>query len=186
VSVVDLTPDVEAPDNAEELDGLARTVELKGKRFPVRAEGVSLLALMKFATVAKRQAALKAADPDRAGEQEMEGLAALYALLRSCIDPASWDQFEDHANDAGAGQEDLMRVVQQAAQAGARPTQLPSGSPGGRSTTGTSSAAGSSSPGSSVPMGSVDVQHDLEQRGRPDMAVVVMRAREASTSSSGR
>lgn len=151
------------------------TVGLAGERFRVREQGVSLLALMKFATVAKRG---KTSD-------DMEGLAALYALLQSCVHPDDWQAFEDHANATGAQGEDLMGVVRDAVQAlGARPTQLPSGSPGGQSTTGTSSAAGSSSRAASVPMGSLQVQQDLERQGRPDIALVVKRAREASTATS--
>ncbi len=115
----------------------------------------------------------------------MDGLAALYALLRSCVHPDAWEEFEEHANESGAGQEDLMRVVQQAAQAGSgRPTLPSSGSPGGRSTTGPSSAGGSSSAGSSIRQGDESVQRRLELAGRPDVALVVKRAREASTRSS--
>jgi hypothetical protein len=170
--VVELVEDT-APDEAP----VVPTVELLGARFAVREQGVSLLALMKFATVAKRG---KTSD-------DMEGLAALYALLQSCIDPAEWQAFEDHANDRGAQGEDLMGVVRDAVQAyAARPTQLPSGSPDGRSTTGTSSAGGSSSPAASVPTGSRQVQEDLERRGRPDIALVVAKAREASTATSPR
>lgn len=162
-------------ESADERAVLVPTVEFAGKRFPIREQGVSLLALMKFATIAK---AGKTSD-------DMEGLAALYKLLRSCIDEDSWEAFEDHANDVGADGEQLMRVVTDAiTAAAARPTQQPSGSPGGRSTTGTSSAGGSSSPGSSIRQGDRGVQEDLEQRGRPDLALVVKRAREASTTSS--
>lgn len=183
-AVQEIEPDV------PELDEVVPTVELQGRRFPIREQGVSLLALMKFATIAKQQAASKqrtAADPAAQAAAEMEGLAALYALLRSCIAADSWDEFEDHANDVGAGNVELMHVVQGAVQAAAaRPTRRRSDLPGGPSTTGTSSAAGSSSPGSSRPMyvqGDMRVQADLERQGRPDLALVVQRAREASTGS---
>lgn len=150
------------------------TVELKGRRFTVREQGVSLLALMKFATVAKRG---KTSD-------DMEGLAALYELLRTCIADDEWQSFEDHANAVGAQGEELMQVVTDAVTAAAeRPTQPPSPSPGGRSTTAASSAGGSSSPASSIRQGDERVQADLEERGRPDLALVVKRAREASTAS---
>lgn len=170
--VVELVEDLPEQDDAADV---RPTVELNGKRFPVREQGVSLLALMKFATVAKKG---KTSD-------DMEGLAALYALLQSCVDPASWDEFEDHANHTGAKGEDLMGVVRDAVQAlAARPTQPLSASPGGQQTTAASSAGASSSRAASVPMGSRAVQEDLERRGRPDVALVVMRAREASTSTS--
>jgi hypothetical protein len=176
-------PIVEYVDDTEPA-AVVPTVELRGKRFRVREQGVSLLALMKFATLAKRQAAKREQDPTASGGDDMEGLAALYALLRSCIHDGDWSAFEDHANDVGAGSEDLMHVVKDAVQAAAaRPTQLPSGSPGGPSTTVPSSAGGSFAPGSSVRQGDPRVQADLEQRGRPDLALVVVRAREASTTS---
>jgi hypothetical protein len=162
------------------------TVTLRDRRFRVREQGVSLLALMKFAVLAKKQAAKRQQDPTAAGGDDMEGLAALYALLRSCIHDDDWSAFEDHANDVGAGSEDLMHVVKDAVQAAAaRPTQPLSGSLGGQSTTGPSSAGGSSGQDLSGPIrqGDPRVQTLLEQRGRPDLALVVMRAREASTTS---
>jgi hypothetical protein len=68
-----------------------------------------------------------------------------------------------------------------------RPTQPPSASPGGRPPTGTNSAAGSSSPASPLRVGDPAVQAQLEEEGRPDLALVVKRARQAaSTASSGR
>jgi hypothetical protein len=169
-------------DDADEAQPVP-TVELRGERFRVRDEGVSLLALMKFATLAKRQAAKRDAG-EASGGDDMEGLAALYALLVSCIHGDDWQAFEDHANTVGAQSEDLMHVVTDAVQAAAaRPTQLLSGSPDGQPTTGPSSAGTSSARGSSVRQGDVRVQADLEQRGRPDLALVVKRAREASTRS---
>ncbi len=175
------------PEQSPVVATVEATVELKGKRFPIRPEGVSLLALMKFATIAKQQQATaqRAQDPATQGAREMEGLAALYALLRSCVHPDAWDEFEDHANESGAGQVDLMHVVQQASQAAAaRPTLPSSGSPGGRSTTGPSSAAASSQPGSSIRQGDPRVQTDLEARGRPDLGLVVKRARQAASTGS--
>ena len=162
-------------DTAADGDQLQVTVEFLGKRFTVREQGVSLLALMKFATIAKRGGT----------SDDMEGLAALYALLQSCIEPGEWQAFEDHANATGADGEVLMQVVTDAITAAAeRPTRQPSDSLGGRLTTGTSSVGGSSSPGSSIRQGDVRVQQRLEEQGRPDLALVVKRAREASTTSS--
>lgn len=172
------------PDSEPDEDVIAPTVELRGKRFRVREQGVSLLALMKFATLAKKQAATRREDPAASGGDDMEGLAALYALLRSCIHDDDWQAFEDHANDVGAGSEDLMHVVTGAVQAAAgRPTQQLSGSPAGQSTTAPSSAGGSFGQGSSIRQGDMRVQLDLERRGRPDLGLVIKRAREASTAS---
>jgi hypothetical protein len=159
-------------DTPGQVATVVATVELAGKRFPVREQGVSLLALMKFATIAKSG---KTSD-------DMEGLAALYALLRTCIADDAWEGFEEHANAVGADGDALMHVVTDAiTAAAARPTQPPSPSPGGPSTTGPSSAEGSSSP---VRQGDRRVQQRLEDQGRPDLALVVKRAREASTTSS--
>jgi hypothetical protein len=170
---VELVEDTAADEGAE----LVATVEFVGKRFTVREQGVSLLALMKFATVAKRG---KTSD-------DMEGLAALYSLLHSCIADDEWDAFEDHANEVGADGDALMKVVTDAVTAAAaRPTRQPSLSPGGQSRTGTSSAAGSSSRGSSTPVrqGDVGVQRRLEEQGRPDLALVVKRAGQAASTTS--
>jgi len=188
MTVVDLTPDDDAADDGPQL---LPTVEFHGRRFAVR-ERMSLLPMMKFATIAKRQKA-QAGRPDAAstGQQEMEALAALYELLEQCITPEDFPAFYDHALTVCASQEDLMQLVAdagRAAQSGEarepRPTQPSSASPPGRSTTAPSSAAASSSPAASVPQGSYDVQRRLEVQGRPDLALVVMRAREASTSTS--
>lgn len=150
------------------------TIVFAGKRFAIRDQGVSLLSLMKFATIAKR--GLKTED--------LEGLTALYTLLQSCIADDQWAAFEAHADKIGAQGEQLMHVVRDAVQAAAaRPTRQPSDSPGGQSTTAPSSAAGSSDPDSSIRQGDPRVQTALEQRGRPDLALVVQRAREASTAS---
>jgi hypothetical protein len=161
-----------------EVATVVATVALAGKRFPVREQGVSLLALMKFAVIAKSG---KTSD-------DMEGLAALYTLLRTCIADDAWEAFEDHANHVGADGEALMQVVTDAVTAAAaRPTQPPSPSPGGPSTTGPSSAAGSSSAASSpsaVRQGDPRVQQRLEDQGRPDLALVVKRARQAASTPS--
>lgn len=169
--VIDLTPDEPQPQ-------VQATVELRGKRFAVREQGVSLLALMKFAEIAKEQKAGTVA------VDEMDQMTVILRLLRSCIDGREWDAFETYCDDVAPRAEELMQVIADAVQAAAdRPTQPPSGSPDGRSSTAPSSAAGSSSPGSSDPvrMGDMRVQRRLEAEGRPDLAQVVKRAREAST-----
>jgi hypothetical protein len=182
--VVELVEDSTPPGDEE----LVPTIEFRGERFAVR-EHVSLLPMMKFAMIAKRQKAQQnqQSDPAAEGQREMEALAALYELLQQCIAEDEFDRFYEHALVVGAGQSDLMRVVRDsvAARSGGRPTRQPSASQDGRQTTAPSSADGSSSQAWSTPQGSVDVQRDLERQGRPDMALVVMRAREASTSTSG-
>lgn len=195
--VIDLTPDdgsgvtlplpprglAVAPEQPEQPAAPTATVELRGRLFPVRQQGISLLSLMKFATLAKRGLSVPDDLTEAAGAEFMEALTGLYDLLRSCIDEDSWPDFEEHAGKVGAGGEELMQVVQSAISAAnrARPTRQPYGSPGGLPPTAPSSAGASSSPGWSVPQGSIDVQHRYEQAGRSDIAQVVKRAREAST-----
>jgi hypothetical protein len=142
---------------------------------------VPVMSMMKLAVLAKQQAQQPpGAAPDVAAS--MESLTLLYDLCRVVIADDAWQSFEEHATTTGAGLDELQAVIGEAVAARqAFPTRQSSGSSGGQSTTGGSSAAGSSSPGSSVPTGSVQVQHDLEARGRPDLALCVLRAREAST-----
>jgi hypothetical protein len=173
--IVDLTPEPIVP-----------TVDLRGRRFHVRPQGVSLLALMKFAVVAK----------SGIRDDDVEGLSAVYEMLQTCIAEDEWEAFYRHANKIGADDTDLQQVIAQAVNASqqlratgagsARPTQPSSGSPAGPPTTAPSSAAGSSSAGSSGPIrtGDVRVQRRLEAQGRPDLALVVLTAREASTGTS--
>lgn len=172
------TPAAPAPAaeevEAAELAALQQTVEFCGRRFPIRPQGVSLLALMKFAAAAKRQQQRRDAGAPGAAN-EMDGLDALYALIRSCIDEGAWEAFEEYGIEQGAGADELMAVVRDAVQAAAeRPTRPRSGSPAGLSTTGPSSAGGSSS----LDMSSEAVQARLEAQGRPDVARVVQIARE--------
>lgn len=175
---LEVVPDSEPGD---ELVEVTPTIELRGERFAIRPEGVSFMALMEFAVVAKQQ---------RTGAKavgEMDQILAIRNLLRSCIAADEWDAFVEHAIEVGAGSEELMGVLQQTIEAhAARPTQPSSSSPDGQPPTGTSSAGGWSSQGSSVPMGSIEVQHELEAQGRPDLALVVKNARQATSGPSSR
>jgi hypothetical protein len=163
----------DVPDTAQ-----AETVELRGRTFRLDPRGVSLMGLMEFAVLAERQ------QQSTTAADEMAAMTALLGLLRECIAEDEWDAFRAHARTVRAGADELNRVMTDAVTVqAARPTRQSSGSPGGPPRTGTSSAAGSSSP---VPVGSIQVQHDLEDRGRPDLALVVKRAREESTGSSRR
>lgn len=201
MTVIDLTPEDGSDVPPEVLDRLRAvpdpdggevpaepevlpTFEFYGQRFAVR-ERSSLLPMMKFAHVAKQIKQAAAQGTAVSGEQEMAAFAALFELLSQCIAPTDFDAFYEHALSVGASQEDLMHAVRdtQQARSGGRPTQPSSGSPGGRSTTATSSAAGSSSRAASVPQGSLAVQRRLEEQGRPDVALVVKRARQAASTS---
>lgn len=184
--LVEMVPDGE-PVAAEVVDTLP-TMEWRGRTFAVRPD-MSLLPMMQFAIIAKqhRTQPIPAGDTAAQGQRTMEQLAALWELLQQCVDPSSWDAFYEHGLTIGAQQAELMEAVQLAAAArAAHPTQPPSGSPAGRLTTAPSSAGTSSAQDWSGPIrqGDPRVQRRLEQEGRPDLALVVKRAREASTTSS--
>jgi hypothetical protein len=172
---VEIVPDSDPP--APEVEPL--TVEFHGQRFPIRDAGVPLASMMELAVMAKRQ--------QQGGDEAaaMEMLVILHELLQLIITVDAWDAFWQHAKRVGADNDDFQAVIAQAVEArsGARPIQPSSGSPGGRSTTAPNSAGGSSVPGSSIRLGDSRVQTSLEARGRPDLALVVQRAREASTGS---
>lgn len=136
-----------------------RTVAFKGREFAL-ADSVGLMPLMRFAHIAK--GGVDSAD--------LEGLVAMYDLLRDCFTPEAWEEFQDHATATKAQADELFGAVSEAiAVIAARPTGRPSDSSGGPSTTSTSSPAGSSSP----------VVRRLEEQRRPDLALLTQRAIEA-------
>lgn len=135
-----------------------RVVAAFGGRFAV-ADKVGLMPLLRFAHVARK--GIDSAD--------VEGLDAMYQLLRQVIADDEWDRFEEAATTARAGDEEILAVVKDAmAVISARPTGRPSASSGGPQTVSTSSPADSSSP----------VIDRLVERGRPDLALVVSQAQE--------
>jgi hypothetical protein len=136
----------------------ARTIEFKGQRFRI-ADKIGLMPLMRFAHAASQDL-----DTD-----DLEGLAAVYTMLRDCIhpgtpacggcgacatdptscpsyDPGDWRKFEAWATETKADGEELLPVVGQVIEIlTARPTKGPSGSSArpartSRKSTGTSSA----------------------------------------------
>ena len=89
-----------------------------------------------------------AADKGITGD-DMEGLAAIYDMLRDAIHGDEWDRFQRDATDKKAQAEDLITVITQAIEIiSARPTRQPSASPDGPSDTSTNSTGSSPSPGS--------------------------------------
>jgi hypothetical protein len=75
-----------------------------------------------------------AADAPRRRRQEgrrradMDGLVAMYEVLRDCIEESEWAKFETHAVDTKADADDLQKVVADVIEVvSARPTQSPNG-----------------------------------------------------------
>jgi hypothetical protein len=111
--------------------------EFEGEEFRVVDSVPSLLPLMQFS------AAMSAVDDGSIG---MDGLAAIYNMLRYCVHAGDWARFEKLAMQRGAGPDDLLPITESVWEAiTARPTEGPSGSPDGPSNTGTSSRADSPS-----------------------------------------
>lgn len=121
---------------AGEIVGGGRKVEFMGAEFRM-ADRVGLMPLLKFA-----HASAQGLDSN-----DMEGMAALYAMVRDCIDGDEWVRFERHAIDTKAEADDLMGAVTQVIEAlSARPTAPPGDSSAGRRTTSGSSKGSLSSP----------------------------------------
>ena len=142
----------------------APTLTFAGESFAV-ADKIGWMPLMRFARLAK----------DGVDTDEMEGLAAIYDLLRDCILEQDWARFEAHATKVRAGEELLQVVSQAVALITARPTSQPSDSSGGPPTTSGSSADGSGSPVTSL-------VERLEREGRPSIAYMVQQAQASRAS----
>ncbi len=137
-------------------------LDFEGARFAVPPK-VALMPLLRFAHMARQ-----GVDAD-----EMEGMDAIYAVLRACIADEDWARFEDHASLVRADMDDLLKVVGQCIElVSGRPTSEPSDSSDGSQPTSDLSADGSSSA----------VIHHFEQAGRPSIALMVAQAAESRAS----
>jgi hypothetical protein len=135
-------------------------VTYHGEQYEV-ADRIGLMPLMRFAHLAR-----SGVDAD-----DMEGLDAMYALLRQCFTDEAWNGFEDAATRHRADGDELLAVVKDAIEViSERPTPQPSDSSDGQTPTPENSAGDSSS----------RVLSRLE--GRPDLQLAVLRAQEAQAS----
>lgn len=180
--MAETTHDIQARAEGVDIVGDGRKVTLLGAEFRM-ADRIGLMPLMRFA-----QSAKTGMDAD-----DMEGLAAMYTLIRDCIDThrpqrpvldehgqplirdgapvteddgrSEWDRFEDHAIATKADADDLMKVVQDVIEAlTARPSQRPADSSAGPQITSAPSKVTSSSPERSATV--------LAFRNAPDPAEV--------------
>ena len=132
-----------------------------GGQFEI-ADRIGLMPLMRFAKIAK----------SGADSADMDSLAAMYDLVEQCLDPADWERFCDHATAQRADDEQIMAFVGDVIKVlTERPIGRRSGSSPGAPTT----------PPTSVDDFSLRAQRRLEEAGRADLAVAVLRAREART-----
>lgn len=158
------TQDVQAAAEGVVVFDDTNSIEFMGKRFGL-AESIGLMPLLKFAHAAKSGLT----------SDDMEGLNAMYLLIRSCIDrsqvqardpetgapvfedetgapvwdgPSQYDLFEAHAIDTLADGEDLSDLINRAVQVvSARPRKRRGGSSASSPQTSESSRESSSSPG---------------------------------------
>lgn len=139
-------------------------VDLLGEKFHV-AEKVGLMPAMRFAMVA--QSGVDA--------NEIEGLAAMHELLRQCVHPQDWDRFQRHAVTVCADGDELMECVGTVmAVLANRPTGRSADSSDGPRIIEPNSTEGSSS----LDTGSEKVIQRLNERGRPDLALIVRERQE--------
>lgn len=159
--------------NADQSTAAPLTIEFHGQRYTVAGK-VGLMPLMRFAHTARAGTDTK----------DMDGLAAMYDLLRQCIStdqlgrdadgeptgPTEWERFEQAAYDARSDGEELMGVVAEVLKLLTdRPTGRPSDSSAGPVTVGPTSTDDSYS----------QVIRREEQAGRPDRALMVQMAKES-------
>lgn len=110
------------------------TVECMGRRYRV-ADRIGLMPLMKFA-----HSAAQGLDGD-----DMEGLNAIYLMLKDCIHEDDWKRFGDEMIETKAEADDLMPVITRTIEViNARPTRQRSASSSGPPTTTPTSTGGSS------------------------------------------
>lgn len=136
-------------EGAELLDW--QRVEFMGQTFKM-ADKIGLMPLIRFAATAKQGA----------GSDDMEGLAAMYTMIRDCIDPQDWPRFEQHAIDQKAEADELFELVGKVLETlAARPTQRPAVSSAGSPTTSQSSKATPSLPVTAPPGTTLDGMADI-------------------------
>lgn len=153
------------PAEADDLTGL-HTFEFFGETFHLNPSSEYEWEMMEFAS-----AATNGGDSDL-----LSGVAAVFTFLKAVVHPSDWERFRATARKNRAQvKEDLMTVVVGAfTQTTERPTGRPSASSGGPKNTKRKSAAGSSSKVAKV------VRRE-EKNGRPDRALMVVLADEASS-----
>lgn len=115
---------------------------------------------------------MRAAD-DGIDSESAEGIVLMDKLLDAVVRPEDHKRFDQVCDRECPDDEQLIEFAMEAVQKiAARPTGRPSDSSDGPRTTSTSSAGDSSSP----------VIARLEERGRPDLALIVAQAQESRAS----
>lgn len=133
-----------------------------GESFELR-ERLGLMPLMRYA-----HAAAQGLDT-----RDMEGMAAMYDMLKAVIAPSDWARFQQAAAESYADGDQLFDVINEAIRTiSARPTSRPSDSSDGPPPESDSSADDSPS----------QVIARLEREGRPSLALMVQQAQRSKVS----
>lgn len=145
---------------SDELTPASVTIQALGETFEI-AEKVGLAPLMRFAKVAASGLTTN----------EMRSLTVMSDLLEQCFaTEAEFDRFMDLATVQRVGAEEILDVIKATIEViSARPTLRPSNYSDGPQSTSERSPEDSYS----------RVIREHEQQGRPDLALVYVRAREA-------
>lgn len=131
----------EVTTTATDVVAATDVITLLDKPFKV-APKLGLMPLLRFAHLSSKGVTA----------DDMEGLAAMYSLLRGVIADEDWDAFQEHAEAVRADENDLLEAVRGAIDVmTARPTVRPSDSSPGSQPTETSMSEASSAPESSTP-----------------------------------
>lgn len=151
------------PTEADE----GRVVRFKGEDFKA-AWPVPPMALMEYASAAQYGM----------DSGSMEGLAAIFDLLESVIEPDDWERFRRHAKKARVSDKDLLLLIRKCITG---QTERPT-SPASDSSDGPVSTEPSSEPESSSVAEQAEewlrVKAREEASGRPDRALMVLMAHE--------
>jgi hypothetical protein len=148
------------------------TVEFCGVDWRI-GERVGLMPMLRYARVTKRamqRQRNQKTDDEAGGADLMEMYDATLSLLEQCVHPDEWDRFEQVTTEHGVDHEGYMDFAGRVMAALTdRPTTRSSDSSDGPRIIEPSSTDDSSSP----------VIHRLNDKGRPDLALMVRKREES-------
>jgi hypothetical protein len=135
------------------------SLDFLGESFEI-VDRVGVMPMLRFAKAAK--SGLQA--------ESMDGLAAIYDVVEQCLEPTDWQRFETFCDQKRVDTEQLLEFVAKVMErVSERPTQRQSNSSDGQPTIVANSTDDASS----------RVIRRFEEKGRPDLALLVLKTVEA-------
>lgn len=160
-----MSGDVVALEPVEDDDSVV--LEFKGEWFRLSGEAPSQMAMMELAAYAE------------AGADTMDqaAMAVILDVLHDVVHEDDWSRFKAHARRTRAtGDELMMDFTKRAVEAVVdRPSKRSSDASGGPQRTVPSSTGASSAPASPTLKSPDEIIGEMNDRGRPDLALVVRR-----------